>query len=320
MQQGATRAGRAARNISGTIYAFGQATPVGSAYDVYSLIDQAAKQGIDPNVIAQQFSNNPYNISYQEILSNAQTAQAGSARATGGGGYAAPMVTADLSDRINALNQMYDLIYRDLADLTQSRRGELEQAYGQQQKGLTGQYEETARALPLQYAAQGVGDSSYYSKAAGRASDIYQQNLAQMEQEKQGKLGELGKFYETTMGQFRAGQEGIGRTPRSITGTQADVQSAQAQLDQALQGLAGQRAGLRTNQQYVQALQGIAPSQNMGAEQLKKQLDELAVSSIPSFAKQTIGKGLISKSGQDQTFYTDYFDKLQQQQGQSLGA
>jgi hypothetical protein len=235
----------------------------------------------------------------------------------GGGGYYTPMVTANLSDRINALNQMYDLIYRDLSELTQSKRGELEKAYGEQQKGITGQYEETARALPLQYGAQGVGDSSYYSKAAGRASDVYNQNLAQMEQEKQSKLGELGKFYETTMGQFRTGQEAVGRTPRSITGTQADVQAQQAQLDQALQGLAGQRAGLRTNQQYVQALQGIAPSQNMGADMLKKQLDELAVSSIPSFAKQTIGKDIIQKSGQDQTFYQDYFDKLQQ--GQSTG-
>lgn len=272
----------------------------------------------------QEIGDTLYGI-YSDVLGAPSARYYGvDAGAAGGGGraggYAAPMVTADLSDRINALNQMYDLIYRDLADLTQSRRGELEKAYGEQQKGLTGQYEETARALPLQYAAQGVGDSSYYSKAAGRASDVYQQNLAQMEQEKQGKLGELGKFYETTMGQFRTGQEALGRTPRSITGTQADVQAQQSQLDQALQGLAGQRAGLRTNQQYVQALQGIAPSQNMGAEALKKQLDELAVSSIPSFAKQTIGKGLIQKSGQDQTFYQDYFDKLQQQQGQSLGA
>jgi len=274
------------------------------------------------NDIAQALSANTAGVSFQELQARlAENAAVPQARATaGGGGYYTPMVTADLSDRINALNQMYDLIYRDLADLTQSRRGELEKAYGEQQKGLTGQYEETARALPLQYAAQGVGDSSYYSKAAGRASDVYNQNLAQMEQEKQGKLGELGKFYETTMGQFRTGQEAVGRTPRTITGTQADVQAQQSQLDQALQGLAGQRAGLRTNQQYVQALQGIAPSQNMGADMLKKQLDELAVSSIPSFAKQTIGKGLIQKSGQDQTFYTDYFDKLQQQQGQSLGA
>lgn len=275
------------------------------------------------NDIAQALSANTAGVSFQELQARlAENAAVPQQTTTsgGGGGYYTPMVTADLSDRINALNQMYDLIYRDLADLTQSRRGELEKAYGEQQKGLTGQYEETARALPLQYAAQGVGDSSYYSKAAGRASDVYNQNLAQMEQEKQGKLGELGKFYETTMGQFRTGQEAVGRTPRTITGTQADVQAQQSQLDQALQGLAGQRAGLRTNQQYVQALQGIAPSQNMGAEALKKQLDELAVSSIPSFAKQTIGKGLIQKSGQDQTFYQDYFDKLQQQQGQSLGA
>jgi uncharacterized protein YukE len=278
-------------------------------------IFDALSRGENPYGGYENAVNSVYNtygrnsgVSYQEVQGIIKEAfDAAAPRQTaggGGGGYAAPMVTADLSDRINALNQMYDLIYRDLAELTQSRRGELEQAYGEQQKGLTGQYEETARMLPLQYGAQGVGDSSYYAKAAGRASDVYNQNLAQMEQ-------------ETTMGQFRTGQEAVGRTPRSITGTQADVQAQQAQLDQALQGLAGQRAGLRTNQQYVQALQGIAPSQNMGADMLKKQLDELAVSSIPSFAKQTIGKGLIQKSGQDQTFYQDYFDKLQQ--GQSTG-
>ena len=240
--------------------------------------------------------------------------------AGGGGGYYTPTVTANLSDRINALNQMYDLIYRDLADLTQSRRGELEKSYGEQQKGLTGQYEETARALPQQYGAAGIRNSSYYENAAQRASDAYTQSLTQMEQDKQSKLGELGKFYETTMGQFQAGQQGVARTPQTITGTQADVQAAQSQLDQALQGLAGQRSGLKTNQQYVQSLQGIAPSQNTGADQLKKMLGDLAVSSIPEFAKQTIAKGKIQQSGQDQAFYTDYFDKLQQQQGQSLGA
>lgn len=276
------------------------------------------------NDIAQALSANTAGVSFQELQArlaeNAAAPQQAAAYSGGGGGYYTPTVTANLSDRINALNQMYDLIYKDIADLTQSRRSELEKAYGQQQEGLTGQYQETARALPQQYGAAGIKNSSYYENAAQRASDAYTQSLAQMEQDKQAKLGELGKFYETTMGQFRTGQEAVGRTPRSITGTQADVQAQQSQLDQALQSLAGQRAGLKTNQQYVQSLQGIAPSQNMGADMLKKQLDELAVSSIPSFAKQTIGKGLIQKSGQDQTFYQDYFDKLQQQQGQSLGA
>lgn len=232
--------------------------------------------------------------------------------------YVNPYITVSLADRINALNQMYDLIYKDIADLTQSRRSELDKAYGTQTQNLTTQYEDTARMLPLQYGAQGVGDSSYYAKAAGKASDVYNQNLSQIEQDKQAKLGELGKFYDTTMGQYRAGQQALGSQPQSVTGTQADVQAAQAQLDQALQGLAGQRAGLKTNQQYIQSLQGIAPAQNMGADVLKKQLSELSTSSIPSFAKQTIGQGLIQKSGQDQAFYKDYFDKLQQ--GQSTGA
>ena len=272
------------------------------------------------NAIAQALSANTAGVSFQELQARLaeNAAQPQAAMSGGGGGYYTPTVTANLSDRINALNQMYDLIYRDIADLTQSRKSELEKSYGTQQQGLTTQYEDTARQLPLQYGAQGVGDSSYYAKAAGKASDVYNQSLSQLEQDRQAKMADLGKFYETTMGQFRTGQETVGRTPQTITGTQAEVQAQQSQLDQALQNLAGQRAGLKTNQQYLQSLQGIAPSQNMGADQLKKQLDELAVSSIPSFAKQTIGKGLIQKSGQDQAFYQDYFDKLQQ--GQSTGA
>ena len=272
------------------------------------------------NAIAQALSANTAGVSFQELQARLaeNAAQPQAAMSGGGGGYYTPTVTANLSDRINALNQMYDLIYKDIADLTQSRKSELEKSYGTQQQGLTTQYEDTARQLPLQYGAQGVGDSSYYAKAAGKASDVYNQSLSQLEQDRQAKMADLGKFYETTMGQFRTGQETVGRTPQTITGTQAEVQAQQSQLDQALQNLAGQRAGLKTNQQYLQSLQGIAPSQNMGADQLKKQLDELAVSSIPSFAKQTIGKGLIQKSGQDQAFYQDYFDKLQQ--GQSTGA
>jgi DNA-binding transcriptional MerR regulator len=273
------------------------------------------------NAIAQALSANTAGVSFQELQSrlaeNAAQPQA-AVSGGGGGGYYTPTVTANLSDRINALNQMYDLVYRDIADLTQSRKSELEKSYGTQQQGLTTQYEDTARALPTQYGALGIKNSSYYENAAKKASDVYNQSVSQLEQDRQAKMADLGKFYETTMGQFQAGQQAVGRTPQTITGTQADVTAAQSQLDQALQSLSGQRAGLKTNQQYMQSLQGIAPSQNMGADMLKKQLDELSVSSIPNFAKQTIGKDIIKKSGQDQTFYQDYFDKLQQ--GQSTGA
>lgn len=269
----------------------------------------------------QEIGDTLYGI-YSDVLGAPQARYYGvdtGASALGGrAGGGVPQVSVDLSGKINALNQLYDLIYKDINDLTQSRKGELEKQYGEQQKNITGQYQETARQLPLQYAAQGVGDSSYYSKAAGRASDVYQQGLGQLEQDMQSKLADLGRFYETTTGQYRAQQQAMAGTPTRFTGTQGEAMAAQQALDTRLGELSSARAGLKTNPQYTQALQGIAPTQNTTADALKKQLDELAVSSIPSFAKQTIGKGLIQKSGQDQTFYQDYFDKLQQQQ--SLGA
>lgn len=270
----------------------------------------------------QEIGDTLYGI-YSDVLGAPQARYYGVDMGAGGyggraGGGGVPQVTVDLSSKINALNQMYDILYKDIADLTQSRRSELEKSYGEQQKGITGQYEETARQLPLQYAAQGVGDSSYYSKAAGRASDVYQQGLSQLQQDMQSKLADLGKFYETTTGQYRAQQQAMAGTPTKFTGTQAETMAAQQALDTRLGELASARSGLKTNPQYVQGLQGIAPAQNTTADMLKQQLTELSGSSIPAFAKQTIGQGLIQKSGQDQTFYQDYFDKLQKQQ--STGA
>jgi len=269
----------------------------------------------------QEIGDTLYGI-YSDVLGAPQARYYGVDMGAGGyggraGGGGVPQVTVDLSSKINALNQMYDILYKDIADLTQSRRGELEKSYGEQQKGITGQYEETARALPQQYGALGIKNSSYYENAANRASDVYQQGLGQLQQDMQSKLADLGRFYETTTGQYRAQQQAMAGTPTKFTGTQGETMAAQQTLDTRLSELASARSGLKANPQYVQALQGIAPGQNTTADMLKKQLDELAVSSIPSFAKQTIGKGLIQKSGQDQTLYQDYFDKLQQ--GQSTG-
>lgn len=230
----------------------------------------------------------------------------------GGGGYVAPQI--NLRDKINALNQLYSLIYEDLGAMTQEQRSKIESGYGQQAKTAQSQYEETARALPLQYAAQGVGDSSYYSKAAGTASDLYDQAIKAIQTEKESKLAELGKAYQTQMSSLQGAQSQLGGVPQY--GTQAEA----SQLEQQLGSLSQQRAGLGTEAGYLGALNKIAPAQNISGSKLQEQLAQLATSSIPAFAKQTIGQGLIKQSGQDQTFYQDYFDKLQQQGAQSPGA
>jgi hypothetical protein len=215
-----------------------------------------------------------------------------------------------LTDKINALNELYNLIYQDLGTMTKEQRDLIEKGYAQQGQTAQTQYETTARALPLQYGAMGVGDSSYYAKAAGSASDLYNQAIQDIQTQKEAKLGELGRAYETQRAALQAGQSQLGGLPQY--GTQADVTALESQLG----SLAQQRAGLGTQAGYRGALQNIAPAPTSTGAQLETKLQELSSQSIPSFAKQTIAKGYISQSGQDQGYYTDYFDKLlKQQQG-----
>lgn len=233
---------------------------------------------------------------------------------TGAGGYAAPQFS--LTDKISALNDLYNLIYQDLGTMTQEQRKKIEEGYGQQAQTQQTQYEQTARQLPLQYGAMGVGDSSYYAKAAGTASDLYNQAIKDIQTQKESKLGELGRAYETQKAAFQAGQSALGGLPQY--GTQADVSALQQQIG----SLAQQRAGLGTQASYMGALQNIAPTPTMSTGQLETKLKELTGQSIPSFAKQTIGEGQIKQAGltpEQQSYYTDYFQKLLQG-SQSQGA
>jgi hypothetical protein len=261
-------------------------------------------ENIYKNIIAENYTAPETSI--------AATQQA--ATAPSGGGYVAPQF--NLTDKINALNELYNVIYQDLASMTQEQRKKIEEGYGQQAKTQQTQYEQTARALPLQYGAMGVGDSSYYAKAAGTASDLYNQALQDIQTQKESKLGELGRAYETQRSAFQAGQSQLGGLPRY--GSQADVTA----LEQQLGSLSQQRAGLGTQASYMGALQNIAPTPTTSGAQLETKLKELTGQSIPSFAKQTIAAGQIKQSGlapEQQQYYTDYFQKLLQG-SQSQGA
>jgi hypothetical protein len=299
--------------------------PRDNFYRERDAIYQALARGENPYGGLENAINSIYNtygrdsgVSYQEVAGiigeafNAAAPQQTTTRA-GGGAAAAPTVTADLSGKINALNDMYNVIYQDLGNLAKEKRGNIEKSLGTQRSNLETAFQDTATQLPGQYNAQGIGQSSYYAKAAGKAQDTYNQNVEAIKQEQDQKLADLGQWYQSTLGQYQGQQAAVGATPRSVTGTAADVQGIQSGLDTRLNELGQARTGLQSQGQNIAGLASIAPSQNTGADQLKKMLGELATSSIPDFAKQTIAKGKIQQSGQDQTFYTDYFDKLKQQ-------
>lgn len=281
-------------------------------------IYEALKRGENPYGGYQNAVDSIYNtygrdsgVSYQEVQGIIKEAfDAAQAPVAGGytGGVAAPQFK--LTDKINALNELYNLIYQDLGAMTQEQRKQIEQGFGRQSETAQTQYEQTARTLPLQYGAQGIGDSSYYAKAAGTASDLYGQAMKDIQAAKESKLGELGRAYETQRAGLQAGQAQLGGLPQY--GSQADVNALESQLS----NLSQQRAGLGTQAGYLGVLQNIAPTPTTSAAQLETKLQELSAQSIPSFAKQTIGKGQIQQAGltpDQQTYYTDYFDKLLKQ-------
>lgn len=278
-------------------------------------IYEALKRGENPYGGYQNAVDSIYNtygrdsgVSYQEVQGIIKEAfDAAQAPITGGYTAAAAAPQFNLTDKINALNELYNLIYQDLGTMTQEQRKQIEEGFGRQAQTAQTQYEQTARQLPLQYGAQGIGDSSYYAKAAGTASDLYGQAIKDIQTSKESKLGELGRAYETQRTGLQASQAQLGGLPRY--GTQADVSALESQLS----NLSQQRAGLGTQAGYLGALQNIAPTPTTSGGQLETKLQELSAQSIPSFAKQTIGKGYIQQSGQDQAYYTDYFDKLLKQ-------
>jgi len=259
----------------------------------------------------QEIGDTLYGI-YGDVL-GAPAARYYGVNTTAGGTGGTPQVTADLSGKIKALNDMYGVIYNDLANLTKEKRASLESSYGDQTKNLQNTFQDVSTQLPMQYGAQGIGQSSYYAKAAGNAQDVYNQNTKALQDAQTQNLADLGRFYQTNLGNYQGQQAALASTPASYTGSQADVQNVQSGLDTQLNQLRQARTGLQTQGQNIAGLSAIAPSQNTGADQLKKMLGDLATSSIPDFAKQSIAQNQIKKSGQDQAYYTDYYDKLRQQ-------
>lgn len=290
----------------GTIYAFNKAQYVPDKNAFYSIIQQYEDAGYSPKQIADQFSNNPFGISYQELFdgSSQRTTSTGS-------GVARPaFVSANLSDKLGALNQLYDLIYGDLNNLAQTRKSDLEKQYGEQRGNLQKQYEKNQAILPNAFVARGTRYSSDYENAARDAADTYNTNLNSIQQDQDAKMAQVGQQYQSALSGYQAARSNLSSFNPNFYGSQQDLDAVRGQLDQQANNLSAERSKLMTDSQYRNTLNTIAPTQNMGASALQEQLAKITNSSIPGYAKDTIAQGLIKQSGEDPNYYTDYYEKL----------
>lgn len=302
------------------IYPFGQAIDVANKDQFYQAVQQAIQAGHSSADVAQQFSNNPFGVSAQEIGGFASSAGAaanigssgygGTSGGSGGGGSAPAYIRGSLQDKIDQLNNLYNVLTNDINTLTQERRGQLEEGYGTQTKELQGQYEKNQGILPWSFAARNTRYSSDYENAQQDAADVYNKNQTAIAKDKETKLADLGRTYSGQIASIDSGRSALGGVNPNFYGTQGDFDAARGNFDRQLSDLSTQRAGLGTTQGYLGKLASIAPVQTTGVSDLQAQLQKLSQSSIPGFAKQTIAQGLIKQSGGNEKELSDYFETI----------
>lgn len=296
-------------------------------YAQRDLVAQSLARGENPyggrenaiNSIFKTYGANGNTVSYQEAAGiigqaydQAGAGGAGDTAYSGGAGAGASgpaMVRGSLQDKIDALNNLYNIITNDVNALTTDRRNQLETGYGEQNTELTKQYEKSAGVLPNAFSARGIRDSSYYENAATDAADTYTKSQKQLQSDKEQKLADLGRTAAGQLAGIQAGRGAIAAYNPSFYGTEADLNAARSSFDSQIGSLTQQHAGLGTDAGYRGQLNSIAPVKSTGAADLQAQLQKITQSSIPGFAKETIAKGLIKQSGQDPAYWEDYYAK-----------
>lgn len=282
------------------------------AIDNYLNNIQGQYSAADVNEIAQRLSDNVDGVSFQELQGRLGEGLGANTNYSGGGGGAAAgpaMIRGSLQDKIDALNNLYNIITNDVNTLTADRRNQLETGYGEQNANLTKQYEKSSGVLPNAFSARGIRDSSYYEGAAQDAADTYTNSQKQLQTDKEAKLADLGRTAAGQLAGIQAGRGALGGYNPSFYGTEADFNAAKGNFDSQIGQLTQQHAGLGTDAGYRGQLNAIAPIKSTGAADLQAQLQKITQSSIPGFAKETIAKGLIKQSGQDPAYWEDFYAK-----------
>lgn len=234
----------------------------------------------------------------------------------GGGVDPLTGLRSTVSNKIQMIQQAYDALTGNVRAQALDQLGQNNKNYDQQLSGLNDQYQATANGLGGAYAARGLGDSSFYGAAQQNAGKTYGDNQQAILDARDQSSAGLGRWLQTQTAQNEAGKNSYGDYLNNLGNyTADDLNSLNSNLGQAYGSIQGQAAGVGTNQQYLQALQQFAPTQNQGSSQLASQLQQLNSSGAPTFAKDQIQQGLIKQAGindpNQQSYWSDYWKQLQ---------
>lgn len=221
--------------------------------------------------------------------------------------------------KLGTLNTAYNDLFGSVDNVVKDRASQLSQNYDQQLTDFNKAYQNNTGQLAGAYGARGLADSSYFQTAQNDSADTYNRTLDQLMKDRANSEAQLGQYaanskanLSSALNQFNAYKQNLPNY------TAADLQGLLSQIDSALANVGVQKAGLGTNQDFINGLQKITPTQQQGTAQLASQLQQLVTSGAPRFAKKQIAQGLI-KSAQltDPNavgYWNNYFEQLLNQQ------
>lgn len=213
------------------------------------------------------------------------------------------------------LDQLFQSILDSTNSLAASKKSALDQNYGQQLDQLGKTYTDTYNNTGSAYAGRGAYDSSYRGNAQQGLTDTYNTNQQGILNNRANDYAGIGQLIASQQAQVAAQRPQYDLNqytdPNDVNSLLGSLKSLEGNLRQSL-------AGLGTNSDYINKLNGIAPTQNTGAQDLQSKLQALVGTPVDPNAKQTLLKGYINQNGQqDQTdYWTNYFQNLLKQQPQ----
>lgn len=203
-----------------------------------------------------------------------------------------------IQDRIKAANQVFQALFGDIDAVIRDRTDQTVQQFGREKQGITDQFNEDIPNLGKAYSARGLGSSDYRTDAEGRATRQFEGKLSALGTEERQALAEIGGFGAQSKADLVADQGSLGALG-ARSGEIEDVNQLlqiRDTVEAKIRDLEAKRGGLRTQGEFINHLNTVAPLQDRVAS-LRSSITSLVNGNAPRPLKDSVANALIGNSG-----------------------
>lgn len=250
-----------------------------------------------PNTLvpqAQQNQTSSYDAqqAYYDRLAREEEARKAAEEAQKG------QLRGSISGLIDQALGVYDTLYGNARTAAQSQRGLLEQRYNKETGSLTDQFNAELPKIGRSFAGRGAYDSSYRIEGEAEAGKQFQNQLTDLETQKQADQAKIGQALMEQEAQFGTGKSLLDLTRSQLPQVSDlnELMSVQNEINRKIAELRGSAAGLQSQEAYTQKFGEIAPTGDRMA-QLSATLSNIVNGQAPTALKRAVAQQVIGSAG-----------------------